>query len=108
MSKEKFHPKVPAFLCAKIVFEFYNNSDSDYKNNSLKMLCKGLRKEFNISATHSEEQIIDNPESGSIVLALTSVTLSHARSTYDKALAYIDEHSQGRIVESEHREEEFS
>jgi len=103
----KFHPKRPAYLCGKVIFEFYNNEDEDFKNRILKSLTKELRKEFNVSVTISEENLVENPERGTLVFSLTSVTLVQGKAIFEKILAYLDQHSPGRIIDDFCLAEEF-
>jgi hypothetical protein len=64
----------PVAFVGKVVFEFFNNEDEDFKNRSLKSLVKELRKEFNVSCVLVEEHEVENPERGTLVVSLCAVT----------------------------------
>ena len=94
----KNHRQYAAVAYGKVVFEFFNNDDENYKIRSLKTLCKELRKEFNSSATMINESIVENPEHGAIVFSLTRINMEEVKIASDKLLAYIDSHCPGRII----------
>jgi uncharacterized protein YlxP (DUF503 family) len=103
----KLSPQIPAYICGKIRLDYYQNPLEEFKQTDLKDLCKGLRKEFNISASPSHEQLFANPEQGHIVIAFVATNMERAKEAKDKITKYIDAHSSGRIGDETYIEEEF-
>lgn len=103
----KFSVKHPAYYCGKVVLEFYNNEDEEFKNKALKRLSKDIQKNFHVSATVSEENLVENPERGVLVFACTGATLEQVRNTGQNVMAFLDQNSPGRIISEDHVEEEF-
>jgi uncharacterized protein YlxP (DUF503 family) len=91
----------------KIVFDFFNNDDEDFKTRSLRSLAKDLRKEFNISCLPIEEFLVENPERGTLAIALTAANHDRGKALLDQALAFLDGKAPARILAEELEETEI-
>ncbi len=101
-------PDRPVVILGKIVFEFFNNEDEDFKTRTLRSLAKEARKEFNISCLPVEEFLVENPERGALVLALCAANHEQAKNVQDKVLAYFDAKAPARILLDEFDEAEIT
>lgn len=104
--KKRINKTFGAWLAGRVVLEFFNNEDEQFKQNTLKQLVKAARKEFNVAATAVDDNFVENPERGVIVYAATGIDADSARATAEKFLAYIDTNAIGRIVDEERRVED--
>lgn len=100
MSKRR-SPDRPVALHGKIVFEFFQNDDEDFKRKALKDLCRDARKELNVSCTPIEEHQVENPELGAMALALCAANHEQAKALLDKFTAFLDAKAPGRIIHEE-------
>lgn len=103
----KNHPTKAAYICAKVVFDFFNNDDEIFKQKTLKDLTKNLRKEFNLSAITVDDNIFQNPERGSIAISFTAVSLEQGAQILDKIMLYLDSNCPARIIDECIIKEEF-
>jgi uncharacterized protein YlxP (DUF503 family) len=103
----KIHLARPAYICGRIVLEFFGNDEEEFKIKALKDLCKELRKSFNLSANPIDDNLVENPERGVLVFSLTAVSLEQANTLLDKVSAYIDAHCPARIIDESYIKEEF-
>ncbi len=106
MSKRR-SPDRPVAFHGKIVFEFFQNEEEEFKQKALKELCRDLRKECNVSCMPVEEHQVENPERGCIALALCAVNHDQGKAQLDKVTAFLDAKAPGRIVLEEMEESEI-
>ncbi|MGZ3694280.1 MAG: DUF503 family protein [Bdellovibrionota bacterium] len=106
MGKHRTVDKPVAFH-GKIVFEFFNNDDEDFKRRSLVSLAKEVRKELNVSCLVVEEHLIENPERGALAVSLCAHNHDEGKATLDKVLAFFDGKAPARIVLDEFEEAEI-
>lgn len=106
MSKRK-SPDRPACFFGKVVFEFFNNEDEEFKAKALRSLAKEARREFNISCLPVEEHEVENPERGALVVCFAATGQEPGKSLLDKVLAYFDEKAPARIVSDDFLETEI-
>lgn len=97
----------PVAFVGKIVFEFFNNEDEEFKNKALKSLAKEVRKELNVSCLPVEEHMVENPERGSLVVALCAQNHDSGKAVVDRLMAYLDEKAPARILSDEFDEAEI-
>lgn len=97
-------PDRPVCFHGKLVFEFFNNDDEDFKNRTLKSLAKEARKELNISCLPVEEHQVENPERGALVLSLCAANHDGGKSLLDRALAFFDGKAPARIISEDFQE----
>lgn len=97
--KKRKSPDRPVCLFGKVVFEFFNNSEEDFKVQSLRSLAKSLRKELNISCLAVEEHEVENPERGALVLSICAANRTLAKDHWGKALAFLDAQAPARILD---------
>ncbi len=90
----------PVAIGGKVVFEFFNNDDENFKTRTLQDLAKALRKELNVACmpVDADDAYIENPERGALAYSLVGITKEAARHTQEKVMSYLDQHAQGRIV----------
>jgi uncharacterized protein YlxP (DUF503 family) len=107
MKSKRRPPDHPVCFFGKVVFEFFNNDDEEFKARTLKSLAKEVRKEVNISCLAVEEGEVENPERG--VLAVSCVAASHdqGKAALDRALAYLDGKAPARILVEDFEEAEI-
>ena len=98
----------PVVLAGKVVLEFFNNDDSNWKARTMQALLKSIRKEFNISCVTIEEGYLENPERGILVYSLVAQTKDQAGEANDKFLAFLDKNALGRISSNESEYNEYS
>jgi uncharacterized protein YlxP (DUF503 family) len=91
----------------KVVFEFFQNDDEDFKRKALKELCRNARKELNVSCTPVEEHLVENPERGSIAIALCAPSHESAKAQLNKLTEIFDGQAPARIVLEEFQESEI-
>lgn len=103
MNKHRSVDKPVAFH-GKIVFEFFNNEDEEFKARSLRSLSKEVRKEFNVSCVVVEEHMVANPERGTLVVSLCAGGHEQGKAVLDKVMAFFDEKAPARIVLDEFEE----
>ena len=104
MSKKSKNPDLPVAICGRVVLEFFGNDDEHFKLRSLEQASKEIRKEFNASCVPIEENWMENPERGTLVLSLCSPRVEKAKVTVDQILKYLDSHVPARIVLEEFEE----
>jgi uncharacterized protein YlxP (DUF503 family) len=108
MSKSKrTSPDIPICFAGRIVFEFFNNDDEDFKVRTLTSLAKEVRKEANVSCTYVEEGQVQNPERGVLAVACIAKSHDHGKSILDKALSYLDGKAPARIQAEDFQEAEL-
>lgn len=100
-------PERPAYLCARLIFDFFNNDDVDFKNNSIKRVAKELRREYNVSASPVHDTMFDNPERGVLVIALAAPSEAAAKQLAEQVLAFLDTNMPGRLTAENWLGEEF-
>jgi uncharacterized protein YlxP (DUF503 family) len=100
-------PDRPVCFHGKLVFEFFNNDDEEFKVKSLRSLAKEARKEFNLSCLPVEEHEVANPERGTLVVSLCAPSHDSGKSQLDKALAFFDGKAPARIVLEEFQKSEI-
>lgn len=106
--KKRKNPDHPVCIFGKVVFEFFNNEDETFKQNSLQSLAKTLRKELNISCLPVEEFLVENPERGALVLSLSATNMTRGKEVLGKALAFLDAKAPARIVDESFEEVELN
>lgn len=104
--KKKIGADKPYFLFAKLVFEFFNNDDIDFKHNSIRRICKELRKDFNVSVTGIQDSYLDDPERGVLVLAIAESSEDLANKGKEQILTYLDSNMPARLISEEWAQEE--
>jgi uncharacterized protein YlxP (DUF503 family) len=100
-------PDQPVCFFGKIVFEFFNNDDEEFKARSLRSVAKELRRELNISCLVADEGEVENPERGTLVVAAVATHHDQGKSVLDKALAFLDGKMPARILAEEIEEAEI-
>jgi hypothetical protein len=106
MSKRR-SPDRPVAFFGKVVFEFFNNDDEEFKHRSLKTLARDARKELNISCLPVEEHLVENPERGALAISLCAANHGAGKALLDKALAFFDGKAPARILLEEFAEAEI-
>lgn len=106
MTKRK-SPDRPVCFCGKLVFEFFNNDDEEFKAKTLKSLAKEARKEFNISCLPVEQHEVENPERGTLVLSLCAPSHEAGKGQLDQVLRFLDGKAPARILVEEFDEAEI-
>jgi uncharacterized protein YlxP (DUF503 family) len=101
MSLKRKSRDFPVCFFGKVIFEFFNNQEEDFKQKSLKNLAKEVRKIFNVSCLPVEEHEIENPESGELILAICAANHESGKELLDKVLAHFDAHAPARILSEE-------
>lgn len=91
----------PVCIHGKVVFEFFGNTDEQFKQSEINRLLKLLRKEFQVSACQVEDQLVENPEHAVVVLALVGQTIDQARRFQDEILKFLDGKAPARIVDED-------
>lgn len=107
MGGKRRSPDRPVSFHGKVVFEFFNNEDEEFKERSLKSLAKEVRKELNISCLPVEEHEVANPERGALALSLAAPNHDAGKALLDRALAFFDGKAPARIVSEEFQEAEI-
>lgn len=102
--KKRKSPDRTVCLVGKVVFEFFNNEEEEFKIRSLKSLSKSLRKDLNISCLHVEEHQVENPERGALVFSLCAANLAQAKETLGKAMTFLDSNAPARIIDENFEE----
>lgn len=97
-------PDRPVCFHGKVVFEFFNNEDEEFKVRALKSLAKEARKELNISCLPVEEHRVENPERGALVLSLCAANHDGGKAVLDRALAFFDGKAPARIISEDFQE----
>lgn len=100
-------PDRPVCFAGKVVLEFFNNSDEDFKRKALRDLTRDLRKEWNVSCAVVEEYLVENPERGALAIALVGVNHDKARALWDEAVKFLDGRAPARIVSEDFQEGEI-
>lgn len=100
-------PDRPVCIAGKVVFEFFNNEDEEFKLKALRDLSRDARKEFNVSCLPVEEFLVENPERGAIVLSLCASNHERAKAAVDKVLEFFDSKAPARILSEEFDETEI-
>lgn len=103
MSKRRT-PDRPVCFHGKVVFEFFNNEDEEFKVKALRNLARDARKEMNISCLPVEEFQVANPERGALVISLCAVNHDSGKSQLDRALAFFDGKAPARILAEDFEE----
>jgi uncharacterized protein YlxP (DUF503 family) len=101
MKRKRHSPDHPVCLFGKIVFDFFNNEDEEFKARTMRSLAKDLRKEINVSCLPVDEGEIQNPERGTLALALVAANREQGKAILDKALAILDGKAPARILMEE-------
>jgi uncharacterized protein YlxP (DUF503 family) len=96
--KKRKSPDQPLCVHGKVTFEFFNNDDEEFKLRALRSLAKEVRKEFNVSCLPVEESMVENPERGTLVIALCAGSHEQAGNTLDRILAFFDGKAPARIL----------
>ena len=107
MSSKRRRPDRPVCFHGKVVFEFFNNEDDEFKARTLKSLAKEARKELNISCLPVEEHEVANPERGTLVVSLAAASHDGGKALLDRALAFFDGKAPARIVAEDFQEFEI-
>lgn len=97
-------PDRPVCFYGKVVFEFFNNDDEDFKAKTMKDLARDARKDLNISCLPVEEHEVANPERGALIIAVAAATHDNGKALLDRALAFFDGRAPARIVSEEFQE----
>jgi hypothetical protein len=97
-------PDRPVFFHGKVVFEFFNNEDEEFKVRALKSLAKEVRKELNVSCLPVEEHRVENPERGALALSLCATNHDSGKALLDRALAFFDGKAPARIISDDFQE----
>jgi len=106
MNKRR-NPDRPICFCGKLIFEFFNNDDEDFKLRTLKSLAKEARKEFNVSCLPVELSEVANPERGALVLSLCAANRAIGQEMVQKVVAFFDGKAPARILVEEFAEGEI-
>jgi hypothetical protein len=101
MSTKRKSPDHPVCFFGKVIFEFYNNQEEEFKHKSLKLLSKEVRKLYNVSCLPVEEHEVENPESGELILAICAANHTAGKELLDKVLAHFDARAPARILYEE-------
>jgi hypothetical protein len=104
MPSKRRSPDRPVCFHGKVVFEFFNNEDDEFKVKALKSLAKEARKDLNISCLPVEEFEVANPERGALVLSLCAPNHGSGKALLDRALAFFDGKAPARIVAEDFQE----
>jgi len=100
-------PDRPICFCGKLIFEFFNNDDEDFKLRTLKSLAKEARKEFNVSCLPVELSEVADPERGALVVSLCAVNRASGQELVQKVVAFFDGKAPARIIVEEFNEGEI-
>jgi uncharacterized protein YlxP (DUF503 family) len=103
MNKHR-HIDKPVAVYGKVVFEFYNNEDEEFKERTMRSLAKEIRKELNVSCVVIEEHMVENPERGALAIAVCGAGIDQVKETLNKVTAYLDEKAPARIISDEFEE----
>lgn len=106
--KRKNQLDQPVCYYGKVVFEFFNNEDEDFKRRALKSLCKETQKEFHLSCIPIEENYLQNPERGTIVFSFCAPHAAQGKISLDKIMAFLDQKAPARIISDEIEESEIT
>ena len=98
----------PVVFAGKVVFEFFNNEDEEFKSKALKSLAKEARKEFNLSCLPVEEHGVENPERGTLVVSLCASNHDSGKAALDRVLKFFDETAPARLLLEEFDEAEIT
>lgn len=98
------HIDRPVAVYGKVVFEFYNNEDDEFKTSAMRALAKEVRKELNVSAVVIDEHMVENPERGALAIAVVGKSVDQAKELLNKVTAYLDEKAPARIISDEFEE----
>ena len=107
MKPKRRSPDRPVAFFGRVVFEFFNNDDEEFKQHTMKSLAKEARKELNVSCVPVEEHEVENPERGALALALAAASHEEGKALLDKALAFFDGKAPARIVLDEFEKAEI-
>jgi uncharacterized protein YlxP (DUF503 family) len=108
MKSKRLSPDRPVCFFGKITFEFFNNDDEEFKARTLKSLAKEVRKELNVSCLPVEEGEVENPERGTLVIAVVAAHHDQGKAFLDKALAFLDGKAPARILLEDFEEAEIT
>ena len=108
MKSKRRSPDRPVCFFGRIVFEFFNNDDEDFKTRTLKSLAKEVRKEANVSCLLVEEEEVENPERGVLVVSCVAPHHDQGKATLDRCLAFLDGKAPARILLEEFEEAEIT
>lgn len=97
----------PVAFHGKIVFEFFNNDDDEFKVRTLRSLAKEVRKEFNVSCLPIEEHLVENPERGTLVVSLCAAGHEQGKAVLDKVTKFFDGKAPARILSEDFEEAEI-
>jgi len=101
MSQKRKSPDRPVCFAGKVIFEFFGNNDEEFKQKSLQQLCKEVRKLWNVSCTPIEDQEVENPERGVLVLAIAAPSHEKAQKILEGVLAHFDANAPARILDED-------
>ena len=107
MRQKRRAPDHPVCFVGRVVFEFYNNDDEDFKVRTLRSLAKDVRKEANVSCMLVEDVEVENPERGVLVLSAVAANHHQGKEILDKALAFLDGKAPARIFAEDFMEAEI-
>ena len=106
--RKRTSPDRPVCFFGRVVFEFFNNDDEDFKTRTLRALAKEVRREINISCLLVDEFEVENPERGTLVLAVVASGHEEGKAVLDKALAFLDGKAPARISAEDFEEAGFT
>ncbi len=101
MTQKRKSPDRPVCFFGRVIFEFFNNDEEDFKQKALKTLCKEVRKQWNVSCLPIEDQEVENPERGVISLSIVAPNHEQGKKVLDEVFAYFDANAPARILEEE-------
>lgn len=108
MATKRVHPDAPVAIHGRIVFEFFNNDDEEFKVRALRDLAKQVRKEFNVSCVPIGEHMVQNPELGTLVISLSAVSEERGKAELDKVMKFFDGKAPARIISEEFDQAEIA
>ncbi len=101
-------PDHPVAFFGKITFEFFNNDDEEFKLRTMRSLMKEARKEFNVSCVLVEDGEVENPERGTLAVAMVAVSHTSGKEQLDKVLTFFDGKAPARILLEDFEEAELA
>ncbi len=85
---------------AKLLLDFYGNTELPKKRHEMKQLCALVRRKHNTSA-HEILEKVDDPERCVLGLSLTASSRIDARTAIDQIILYVDSIAFARVVTQE-------
>lgn len=96
MSKIK-NKDLLSFTYGVVIFEFFGNTDENFKIRSLVNVSKELRKQFNVTVCRFEDNLVENPERGALALGFVSSGNDKAGEQRNKVLQFLEANVPARI-----------